>query len=83
MTEEENMAWRFKSSNFSYWGLGFTFAGANEEVAVWGDSTEGQIHHRPSVTGAGERCLSHRHGSLGQAAGAARLAVSGGGTEDR
>lgn len=68
--------------SLSYWGLGFTFAGANEKVAVRGDSTEGQIHHRPSVTGAGEWCLSHRHGSLGQAAGSARLAVSVGGTED-
>lgn len=46
--------------------LCFTFAGANKEVAVRGDSTEGQIHNRPGVTGAGERRLSHRHGSFGQ-----------------
>lgn len=60
----------------------FTFAGANEEVAVRGDSTESQIHHRPGVTGAGERCLSHRHGSFGQTAGSRQglaRSVSGGG----
>lgn len=39
-----------------------TLAGADEEVAIGSDSTEGQVHHRPGVTGAGERSLSHRHG---------------------
>lgn len=39
-----------------------TLAGANEEVAVGGDSTKSQVYHRPSVTGAGERSLSHCHG---------------------
>lgn len=39
-----------------------TFAGADEEVAIRSDATEGQVHHRPGVTGAGERSLSHRHG---------------------
>lgn len=39
-----------------------TFAGADEEVAVGSDSTEGQVYYRPGVPGAGERRLSHRHG---------------------
>lgn len=39
-----------------------TFAGADEEVAVGSDSTKGQVYHRPSVAGAGERSLSHCHG---------------------
>lgn len=38
-----------------------TLAGADEEVAVGSDPTKGQVHHRPSVTGAGERSLSHCH----------------------
>lgn len=47
--------------------IGVTLAGADEEVAIRSDSTEGQVHHRPCVTGAGERSLSHRHGpSTGQ-----------------
>lgn len=39
-----------------------TLAGADDEVAVGGDPTEGQVHHRPGVAGAGERSLSHGHG---------------------
>lgn len=42
--------------------IGLTLAGADEKVAIGSDSTEGQVHHRPGVTGAGERSLSHRHG---------------------
>lgn len=57
---------------------GLTFAGADEEVAVWSDSTEGQVDHRPGVTGAGERSLSHRHGPAVAAAAAAAPGVEGG-----
>lgn len=39
-----------------------TLAGADEEVSIRSNSTEGQVHHRPGVTGAGEGSLSHRHG---------------------
>lgn len=42
--------------------IGLTLAGTDEEVTVGGDSTEGQVHDRPGVTGAGKRSLSHRHG---------------------
>lgn len=39
-----------------------TLAGADEEVSVRSNSTEGQVHHRPGVPGASERGLSHGHG---------------------
>lgn len=42
--------------------IGLTLAGTDEEVAVGSDSTKGQVHDRPGVTGAGKRSLSHRHG---------------------
>lgn len=42
--------------------VSLTLAGADEEVAIRSDSTEGQVNNRPGVTGAGERSLSHRHG---------------------
>lgn len=38
-----------------------TLAGADEEVSVGSDPTKGQVHHRPSVAGAGQRSLSHCH----------------------
>lgn len=38
-----------------------TLAGADEKVAVGSDPTKGQVHHRPSVAGAGQRSLSHCH----------------------
>lgn len=42
--------------------LDLTLACADEKVAIGSDPTEGQVHHRSGVTGAGERSLSHRHG---------------------
>ena len=38
-----------------------TFTGADEEVSVGRDAAEGQVHHRPRVSGARERRLPHRH----------------------
>lgn len=39
-----------------------TLAGADKEVAVGGDSAEGQVHHGPRVPGARQRGLPHGHG---------------------
>lgn len=38
-----------------------TFTSTDEKIAIRSDSTKGQIHNRPGVTGACERSLPHSH----------------------
>lgn len=59
----ERQAWEHcsRTSWGSSTGLGLTLAGANEEVSVRSDSTKGQVHHRSSMTGTGQRGLPHSH----------------------